>query len=200
MHVLTLHSAHTGRSIFSASTEPPTHTYAYMRKSSVKHLDHLKCSRLVLWFQGQTTLTSPSTASNEESVLHTPWLLAFTFSFNTPFQLCQSICRAPQRPELWNWSGLQCSQKTNKHQQKNPKYRTKHSKWLPVIPFISVIYWAVTCTLSQARRMPPAAAMLTVRETAVLDVRTELPHVQQSWHFWKVLIYCPGTTWLCIMF
>lgn len=114
MHVLTLYSAHTGRSIFSASTEPPTHTYAYMRKSSAKHLDHLKCSRLVLWFQGQTTLTSPSTASNEESILRTPWLLAFTFSFNTPFQLCQSICRAPQRPELWNWSGLQCSQKTNK--------------------------------------------------------------------------------------
>lgn len=43
-------------------------------------------------------------------------------------------------------------------------------------------------------------AMLTVGETAVLDVRTELPHMQQSWHFWKVLIYCPGTTWLCIMF
>lgn len=87
MHVLTLHSAHTGRSIFSASTEPPTHTYAYMRKSSVKHLDHLKCSRLVLWFQGQTTLTSPSTASNEESVLRTPWLLAFT-SPSTPHSNC----------------------------------------------------------------------------------------------------------------
>ena len=95
-----------------------------MHKSSAKRLVHLKGTRLVLWFQGQTKLTSPSTASNEESILLILQLLAFTFfSFNTPFQLWQTICRAPQRPELWNCSHLQCSQKTSKQKPttKKPK-------------------------------------------------------------------------------
>lgn len=171
------------------------HTHTHVRVySCVKHLLHLKCSRLVL-----TKLTSPSTASNKESILLTLQLLAFTFSFNTPFQLWWSICRSPQRPELWNWSALQCSQKTNKKMKKTQINRTKHSKWLPVIQFISMIYWMVTCTVSQARKMPLAAAMLTAWETAVLYVCTELPHMQQSWHFWKVLTYSTGMTWLGIM-
>ena len=93
-----------------------------MHKSSAKRLVHLKGTRLVLWFQGQTKLTSPSTASNEESILLILQLLAFTFfSFNTPFQLWQTICRAPQRPELWNCSHLQCSQKTSKQKPTTKK-------------------------------------------------------------------------------
>lgn len=101
--------------------------YVHMFKSSAKHLAHLKCSRLVPWFQGQTKLTLSSITSNKESILLTLPLLAF----NTPFQLWQSICTAPQRLESWNCSGLQGSQKTNKPtQQKNQTNKQKKTLWM----------------------------------------------------------------------
>lgn len=154
-----LHSMCTENSTFSTSTNPPTHTYAYMHKSSTKRQVHLKCSRHVLGFQEQTKLTLPSAVSNGESILLTLQLLAFTFSFTIPFQLWQSICRSPQRPELGNWSGWQCSQ--------------KNTGWLPT-------QWA--------KQGGASCSSSAVRETGVLYVRTELLHVQQSWHFGTVLI------------
>lgn len=155
--------------MFSASTNPPTHTYAYMHKSSTKRQVHLECSRLVLGFQGQTKLALPSTASNREGILLTLQLLAFTFtfSFTTPFQLWQSICRSPQRPELRSWSGLQCSQ--------------KNTGWLPT------------------QRTEPAAPVLSVWETSVIYIYVRSSYTRSRadtlGQYWS----CTGTTRLWIL-
>lgn len=119
-----LHSMCTENSMFSTSTNPPIHTYAYMHKSSTKRQVHLKCSRHVLGFQGQTKLTLPSAVSNGESILLTLQLLAFTFSFTIPFQLWQHLQISP---ETWIME-------------------------LICFTMFSEKYWMVTHTVSQARR------------------------------------------------